>query len=412
MAARHLLALVVTCAGLRPQSSPVSRAGARRAAASTADVGGRLEGPAWRRQFTLTDLDDEILLGLIGPQLALVFGALDDDAGPVDFGGGGRFASDEQLAVDFVRGNAWMRDLSPKPLAVASIFGLLPRPLRWTERLAVDLVRVSWPSMLTLDRRPLAVDVGAVFGRATEVPPTSDDRDAALDAQRAWRSIIGPPRRLSKYPRGDAATVTLRSLDVEAESLRFGNLKIAARDVRVEAVDAAGRPLGDLGKALKAALAAGDGETATLHRRFSIREFSLERVDEPGAPPAIALRTPVVAQLSSTKFVANGTDAAVAWSVNVSSAFTLAATAAFVPGRPSPSLPPHPTTLLPRPCAAPSDPAALTVSLGVLPPRTRVRRVAPLEAGPPRTGAARRVLSCVGAVGRCVSAVFRRRKRL
>lgn len=346
------------------------------------DWGGKLEGSAWRRQFTLTDLDDEILLGMISPQLKLLFGSLNGEAGPVsEFAEAGPgLETSEQLAVDFVRGDVWLRDLEPAALGIASIFGILPRPLRWTRNFDVDLLRISWPSMLTLDTKPLCYDFETVSGNATEVVPTDGERATAKAAQAAWREIIGPRKRLdAKYPRGDGSTQRIRNFNVDAESLRFGRLRIEARDVTIQCVDAKGRVVKHLGNQLKRALKDERDGCVTLHKKITMRRFTVARVDEPGEAPAIALSTPVVAQVSSTKFVENSTDAQVHYDVNVSSSFTINMMNTFLPNRPAPRLPPDQAALLPKPPSAPLAPPKMTFQLGVLPPTVRVPRLTPLK---------------------------------
>ena len=354
-------------------------------------VAGKKEAKSsWRRQFTMTSIDDEILLGVISPQLALLFGSLNGEAGPI-----GAFAescpgldSSEQLAVDFLSGDVWLRDLAPAPLGVASVFGLLPRPLRFTGNVDVDLLRISWPSVLTLDSKPLRYDFENVRGNATEALPSALELKTARETQAAWRELSGPPKSLEKrYPRGDGATTRIRSLEVDADSKRYGPLKIEARDLEIKAVDAKGKAVKNLKKQLAVAFEEEADGKIILHKKIQCRSLRISRVDGPGLEPAITLETPLVATVASRKHVENGTDCEVSWRVNVSSAFSIDALGTFLPGRPAPSLPADPDLLLPKPPAAPANPPKLSFKLGVLPPSAKVRRLKPLGRAAARRGA-------------------------
>ena len=148
----------------------------------------------------------------------------------------------------------------------------------------------------------------------------------------------------------------------------------------VEACDSRGRPLKDLKRAMREALEKQADGCIILHKRILVREFRLRPRTE---QPSIQLRTPVRALITSTKFVANGTDAAAHFSVNVSSSFSIRALPTFFSTQRPTVPPPDPSKLLPLPVDAPARPPLLTVEFGVLParrgPARRFRRLPSLK---------------------------------
>ena len=192
--------------------------------------------------------------------------------------------------------------------------------------------------MLTLDSKPLRYDFENVRGNATEALPSALELKTARETQAAWRELSGPPKSLEKrYPRGDGATTRIRRLEVDADSKRYGPLKIEARDLEIKAVDAKGKAVKNLKKQLAVAFEEEADGKIILHKKIQCRSLRISRVDGPGLEPAITLETPLVATVASRKHVENGTDCEVSWRVNVSSAFSIDALGTFLPGRPAPS---------------------------------------------------------------------------
>ena len=194
----------------------------------------------------LGQIDDALLLRIAAPYLGVVFGSVDGKPGPVSPSDGGGLDTAAQLSVNIFTGNAWFKDLQPGPLTVAALFGLLPRPLRWTGNLDCELVRVSWRSIFNTDRTPFVVDYERVTGNATDALPTIDELASARAAAEAWREVVGPPKPLTVYPRGYATTSRLRRVAIDIASERFGPCRLEARDVpRAASEPAFSRPWQD-----------------------------------------------------------------------------------------------------------------------------------------------------------------------